>query len=142
MHLQRQDHTANIVKINPTSKFNSRRRSDEYSNESIDPPALSLDERGMIQDCTKSFEKLFGFKRPELVWQHISRLFPQLEGIELIQAGQINSHVQYISRCGHDYQTQTRQGDIFFANLCFVRIEYNGRHSLRLIVNPSKAAAV
>jgi PAS domain S-box-containing protein len=140
MHLQRENHTTNIVKIAPSSNLNSRSKSDERLNESLDPPALSLDERGMIQDCTKSFEQLFGFKRTELVWQHVSRLFPQLDGIELVQAGKINSHLQYISRCGRNYLTQNRQGDMFFANLCFVRVEYNGRHSLRLIVNPSKEA--
>jgi PAS domain S-box-containing protein len=142
MHSQRKDNTTNIYKIDPAAAFNARERSGKSINEQLDPPALSLDERGMIQDCTKSLEKLFGFKRPDLVWQHVSHLIPQLEGIELIQAGKINSHLQYISRCGHNYRTQNRQGDIFFANLCFVQVEYNGRHSLRLIVNPSKEAEV
>jgi hypothetical protein len=34
---------------------------DKYSNKRNDPPALSLDERGMILECSKSFEMLFGF---------------------------------------------------------------------------------
>jgi len=105
-------------------------------NELNDPPALSLDERGMILDCSKSFRTLFGFQRSELVWQHVSTLFPQLAEIDLVQAGQVNSLLSYLCRCGKLYQAINRQGDSFSINLSFVRIEYKGRGILRLIVHP------
>ncbi len=105
-----------------------------------EPPALSLDERGMIQDCSKSFRKLFGFRRSDLVWQHVSTLFPQLEGVELVQAGQVNALLNYLSRCGKIYEAKNRQGDTFSTNLSFVRIEHNGKGILRLIVHPFASA--
>lgn len=108
----------------------------QHLSEEHDPPALSLDERGMILDSSKSFRKLFGFRRSDLVWKHVSSLFPQLADVELVQAGQVNSLLNYLCRCGKLYQAINRQGDKFSINLSFVRIEYKGRGILRLIVHP------
>jgi PAS domain S-box-containing protein len=115
-------------------------RTDENLAVRHDPPALSLDERGMILDCSKTFEKLFGFRRSDLVWRHVSMLFSQLTGVELVQAGQVNPYLKYLCRCGQLFQAQNQQGDTFSSNLSFVRLEYDGRRFLRLIVNPSDRA--
>jgi PAS domain S-box-containing protein len=115
----------------------SAEKTGEYAPERHDPPALSLDERGMILDCSKAFEKLFGFRRSELVWRHVSTLFTQLTGVELVQAGQVNPFLNYLCRCGQLYQAQNRQGDTFSSNLSFVRLEYGGRRFLRLVVRAS-----
>jgi PAS domain S-box-containing protein len=103
--------------------------------EKFDPPALSLDERGMILDCSKSLEKLLGFRRSELVWHHVSMLFSQLEGVELVQGGQVNSLLNYLCRCGQLYQVKNRQGETFSSNLNLFRIENQGKRILRLIVH-------
>ncbi len=105
-----------------------------------DPLALSLDEMGMIHDCSNSFEILFGCGRGDLVGQHVSTLLPQLKGIELVQSGQINPQLNYLCRCGQLYQVQNPQGGTFSSNLSVVRIEYAGRRSLRLIVRPYRMA--
>jgi len=136
MNLQREGCPANESPPPPISIRQVREI--DYSNDRHDPPALSLDDRGMIQDCSKSFERLFGFQRPELVWRHISRLFPQLEHIELVQAGQLNPLLNYLCHCGHLYQVLNQQGDIFLSHLSFVRIEFNGKRYLRLILHPSE----
>jgi hypothetical protein len=116
------------------------------TNESLeqihDPLALSLDERGLIQDCSKSFEKQFGFRRSDLVWQPVSKLFPQLVGVELIKSGQINPLLNYLCRCGQHYEAQNRHGDTLSCNLSFVRVEYNGKRLLRLMVRPSDGVRV
>lgn len=135
MDLQREGNSSR--ESNPSSYAPKLRWADECLTERHDPPALSLDERGMIQDCSKSFEKLFGFQRRDLVWQHFSRLLPQLTGVDLIQAGRLNPLLNYLCHCGHHYQAQNRQGDTFPCNLNFVRVEFGGKRSLRLIVNPS-----
>ena len=114
---------------------------EDCKTEWIEPPALSLDERGLIQDCSKSFERLFGFKRCDLVWQHVSRLLPQLAGVTLVEAGQLNPVLKYLCHCGHHYQAQNQRGDSFPCNLNFVRIEFGGKRSLRLIFNPSSLDA-
>lgn len=108
----------------------------QHLSEQHEPPALSLDERGMILDCSKSFRKLFGFRRGDLVWKHVSTLFPQLADVELVQSGQVNSLLNYLCRCGKLYQAKNRQGDTFSISLNLVRIEYKGKGILRLIVHP------
>jgi PAS domain-containing protein len=111
-------------------------KTNESLEQRLDPLALSLDERGMIQDCSKSFEKQFGFRRSDLVWQPVSKLFPQLVGVELIKAGEVNPLLNYLCRCGQLYEAQNRHGDTLSCNLSFVRIEYNGKRFLRLMVRP------
>lgn len=102
-----------------------------------EPPALTLDERGMIRDCSKSGETLFGYRRHNLVWQHVSMLFPQLSEVALVQQQRLNPLLNFLCRCGKLFQTQNRQGDIFFSKLSFVHLEYDGMYTLRLIVLPS-----
>ena len=102
-----------------------------------EPSALSLGERGLITDCSKSLQILFGFRRSDLVWQPVWKLFPQLAEVELIQAGQVNPLLNYLCRCGQLYQSQNRYGDTFSSNLSIVRLEYEGRRSFRMIVRPS-----
>lgn len=134
MNLTSHDNAAIGVYMPPLTT--PQERADEYSIERNDPPALSLDERGMILECSKSFEMLFGFRYNDLVWHHVSLLFPQLMGVELVQAGQLNPLLNYLCRCGHLYQTRNRQGDSFFSRLSFVFIGYDGSQSLRMIVRP------
>jgi hypothetical protein len=45
---------------------------------------MTLDEQGYIRECDKSVETLFGYCQHELVWQHISCLFPKLTEFALI----------------------------------------------------------
>ena len=99
-----------------------------------DPPALSLDERGMIKDCNKSFEKLVGFRRAKLVWHHVSTVFPELKEVELFQKGQINPMLSYLSRCGQQYRIQHSLGGTISERLNFVSIDNGGKRVLRLIV--------
>ena len=135
MDLQRESDSFN--ESGPSSYVKNQGWTDGFITERNDPPALSLDERGMIQDCSKSFEKLFGFKRCDLVWQHISRLLPQLSEVDLVQTGRLNPFLNYLCHCGHRYEVQNRKGDYFLCNLSFVHVEFGGKRSLRLIVNPS-----
>lgn len=101
-----------------------------------EPPALSLGERGMIQDCSQSFEMLSGFRRSELILQPVSNMFPQLAGVELVQSGQVNPMLRYLCRCGHLYHAKNRWGECFSSILSVIRLEFDGRPSLRVIVRP------
>jgi PAS domain S-box-containing protein len=140
MNLLREDPT--IIETNNSFLTKLPEETSKSLEQSHDPLALSLDERGMIQDCSKSFEKQFGFRRSELVWQPVSKLFPQLVGVELIKSGQINPLLNYLCRCGQLYEAQNRHGDTLSCNLSFVRIEYNGKRFLRLMVRPSDGVRV
>ncbi|MBU0622739.1 MAG: PAS domain-containing protein [Gammaproteobacteria bacterium] len=102
----------------------------------IDLPTLSLDEGGVIHDCSRSFEKLLGFLRDDLVQCHISMLLPQLYGVELVQGGHFNPLLNYLCRCGHHFQVQNRKGDSLAINLNFAHVGYDGSRFLKMFVHP------
>lgn len=104
-----------------------------------DPPALSLDEHGVIHDCSNAFEKLFGFLRDELVERHISTVLPQLTGVELVQAGHFNPLLNYLCRCGHHFLVQTQKGDTMAINLNFVHVGYDGSRFLKMFVHTPRS---
>lgn len=110
----------------------------ERTMEWYEPPALALDETGVIQRCSESCEELFGYTSLDLVTQHISRLFPQLSSHELIIDGRLNPMLDFLCHCGHRFQGRHRHGGTFQSELNFVRLEHGGRRSLRLIVRPLK----
>ena len=102
-----------------------------------EPPALTLDERGMIRDCNKSGERLFGYQRHDLIWQHVSKLLPQLSGVALIREGRINSLLGFFCHCGRVFQARNRLGNTFPSELSFVHLEREGMRILRVIVHHS-----
>jgi PAS domain S-box-containing protein len=101
-----------------------------------EPPAISLDEHGLIHDINASCERLFGYQRPDLLNNHISKLFSQLADVELIRDGQVNPSLNYRCRCGHFFQAQNQKGDIFSCNLSFVRVGNEEKRNFRMIVHP------
>jgi PAS domain S-box-containing protein len=111
----------------------------DYST-AINPPALTLDQCGVIQDCTDAIEKLFGFSRNELVQHHISHLLPQLSEIKLLNDGRLNSRIIFLAHCGHLFKAQARDGAEFFSELFFSQLGYGQKQTLRLIVRPSDYA--
>ncbi len=138
MNLQINDITP--VKSGTIFLAKQRRRTEQTRPAWHEPPALSLDERGMIKDCSKSFERLAGYRRSELVWHHVSMVFPQLGEIELFQAGQINPMLHYLSHCGHIYQMLNHLGYSLSSNISFFTLENSGKKILRLVVCPLESA--
>ena len=129
-----------VIETNAPSYAVRQERINEYPTEWDEPPALTIDERGMIRDCSKSGEKLFGYWRHDLVWQHISMLFPKLSGVALVQEGRFNPLLNFLCRCGKLYQSQNRQGYALSCYLSFVHLEHDGMRTLRLIVSPYENA--
>lgn len=124
--------------MNPVNEVDSAIEiNPSYYIEWQEPPVLTLDERGMIRDCSKSGESLFGYRRHNLVWQHVSMLFPQLSGVALVREERFNPQLNFLCHCGKLFQTRNRQGDTFLSKLSFVSLENDGRRTLRLIVQPS-----
>lgn len=103
-----------------------------------EPPALSLDERGMIRDCNRAAEKLSGYLRSELVWRHVSLLLPQLPENSLISGGRFNPKLNFLCHCGHLFHLQHSNGSSLRSELHLVELNNSGRGSLRLIFTPVK----
>jgi PAS domain-containing protein len=102
-----------------------------------DPPALILDERGMICDCSKAGEILFGYPRQDMVWQHVSKLLPELSEIQLVKNGQFNPQLGFLCHCGHHFQATNRLGNVFLSELHFVILNDAETRQIRMIVQPS-----
>ena len=97
---------------------------------------LTLNEQGMVCDCTILTGDLFGYRHGELAWGHISELMPELAAIKLICDGQINPRLRFLSHIGHRFQLLSLGGkpvDVKF----FIRdIENQGRRYLRAMIFP------
>ncbi len=101
-----------------------------------DPAALTLDERGMICDCSKAAERLLCCLRSDLVWRHVSLLLPQfVEGV-LMQDGQLNPRISFLCHCGHLFQVQGPEGRAFSSELRLFELNNSGRRTVRLILCP------
>ena len=102
-----------------------------------EPVALILDESGMICDCSKTSEELFGYNLRELISLHVSKLLPQLSEIELVQNGQVNPRLVYLCHCGHLFKAQSHHGGSFLSELCLVCLYNAGKRILKLFILPS-----
>lgn len=101
-----------------------------------EPADIFLDEDGMIQKCSKSFEMLFGYRSADLFERHISTLFPQLSADMLVKDNHFNPKLAFLCRCGHLFQAQDARGHTFKSELSFVSIRNGAHRRLRLIVRP------
>lgn len=133
LHLKHED----AIEPQNHPQAGSQKRLGEVASKHEELPVLLLDEDGMIQDCNKPVENLFGYQLSDLVWQHISCLFPQLSKLALIQKGQINPKLHFITHCGHIFLGLNRQGNPIPNELSFIRLDQHGSNTLRLILRPS-----
>lgn len=99
--------------------------------------ALTLNDCGMVRDCSRAGEALFKYCRSELVLRHVSLLLPQLAALELMQDGQINPHLRFLCRVGHPFHAVTQDGEHFPTILFFNRVGGTAREGMILIVRPS-----
>lgn len=100
-----------------------------------EPAALIIDGRGMIRDCNRSGEALFGYRRSELAWRHVSMLLPKLAEFDLMPKGEPNPRLRYLCRIGQRFQVLPRDKNPFTGDLFLNRL--NGPDRLSLIVRPA-----
>jgi len=95
---------------------------------------LLLDQRGMIRGCNGASENLFGYRRSEVVWQHVSMLLPQLADTELVCAGQLNPRLLFLCRIGGYFKAQKQNGQSFASDLFLLNLSNSDSSDLRMIV--------
>ena len=99
-----------------------------------EPAALSLDRNGVIYDCNKSAEELFGFRHGDLIAHHISLLLPQLSQTEWLQDGSPNPHLTFLCRIGQLFYAIAHDGSQFNSRLFLIDLNNEERPQLRLII--------
>jgi len=103
--------------------------------------ALVVNGRGTILDCDPSGEALFGYRRNELVGQHVSMLLPQLAEVDLLQNGQINPYLRFLCRIGRNFTAVTEGGEHFVSELFLNLPGSIDPPRLSLIVRPAETFA-
>lgn len=98
-----------------------------------EPPTLILDKWGVIVDCSEDGEMFFGYGRKELARQHVSRVLPQLAGLELLENGEPAPYFSFLCHIGHAFEVKPRAGAAFLSRLSLVCLTHAGQTNLRLI---------
>ena len=97
---------------------------------------LTLSDNGLIRECNKAFERLFGFTQKMLLWQHVSMLLPQLAGVAIVREGEINHRLHYLAHIGHRFEMLCLGGGRRAVRICLNDGENSGRHYVRLTLCP------
>jgi PAS domain S-box-containing protein len=105
--------------------------------DSAEQAYLTLDESGLICYCSKGIEDHFGYKLEDLVWRHLSRIFPKLLVLPLTQGGELNPKLKYLCHCGHQFEILDKQGNTVLTEVHLVKLANSGNSSIRLILGPT-----
>jgi PAS domain S-box-containing protein len=114
--------TANSLQMkNPQA--NSYRFSGVPDPGKVDLAVFTLDDLGMIRNCSHACEQVFGYRPDELMGRHVSMLLPELPDTELVQEGRINSKLAFLCRCAIAFQARHRDGRHFPSELFINRLD-------------------
>ena len=127
-------------KIHNLSHANRQMLTNEKPTARYSSPMLALDVDGLIQECGESIATIFGYREHELVWQHISCLFPSFAEVALMQGSRLNPLLGYLCHCDHVFEAISKQGQVVICNLNFFLVENKGTPNLRMIVRPVTSA--
>ena len=97
---------------------------------------LTLHYNGMITECNKAGGKLLGCLPSELIWQHISRLLPQLKNVALMEGSNLNPYLHFLSRVGYRFDVISLRGARLIARVFFCEIGSMEHRFLRVIICP------
>jgi PAS domain S-box-containing protein len=103
------------------------------ANRPAEAATITLDDEGLIQDCSSTCEQAFGYPRAELLGRHVSLLVPKLEGTELVKQNHINSRLAFLCHCAIPFRARRRDGSSFASQLFFNRLD-NNKFGLRMII--------
>ena len=84
-----------------------------------EPVSIALSEDGLIHECNSVCESIFGYPQEELLGQHISLLFPNLESVPLVRSSEVNPRLKYLSHCAIPFLSIKRNGKRFASELFF-----------------------
>jgi len=107
------------------------------SSSEPDLAVLTLNELGVIRDCSWACEQVFGYLPEELAGRHVSMLLPQLPDTNLVQEGRINSRLAHLCHCAFAFQARRRDGRCFASELF---INHLGSHNVVVLVRKLEAS--
>lgn len=118
-------------------QVNSPQANTHASSSGPDLAVLTLNELGVIRDCSQACEQVFGYLPEELAGRHVSVLLPQLPDTDLVQEGRINSRLAHLCHCAFAFQARRRDGRCFTSELF---INFLGSHNVVVLVRNLEAS--
>jgi hypothetical protein len=97
---------------------------------------LTLHYNGMITECNKAGSRLLRCKPSELIWQHISRLLPQLKNVALMEGSNLNPYLHFLTRVGYRFEVISLSGARLIARVFFCEVGSTEHRFLRVIICP------
>ena len=97
---------------------------------------LTLYDNGLIKDCNKAGGRLLGCAPNDLMWQHVSKLLPQLQAMVLFIDKKLNPRLRYLSRIGQHFEVITCTGIRYVCEIFFREFDQLGTRFLRIIICP------
>jgi len=97
---------------------------------------LTLHYNGMITECNKAGSKLLRCMPSELIWQHISRLLPQLKNVALMEGSNLNPYLHFLTRVGYRFEVMSLSGARLIARVFFCEVGSTEHRFLRVIICP------
>lgn len=91
---------------------------------------LALDDHGKVLECNPTCEQRFGYRKDELTGRHISTLFPELGGMELVMEERINSRLAFLCHSGIPFRALHRDGKQLTSEVFINRLD---RHNVVLL---------
>ena len=128
--------TSSIPQVNPS--LANMNASSCISNAGMNElAALTLDDFGVIRDCSYECEQVFGYLMDELAGRHVSIILPQLPNTGLVQDGRINSRLAYLCHCAVAFQARRHDGSCFASELFINRLD---SHNVVVLVRSLEAS--
>lgn len=128
--------TSSIPQVNP-SLANMNASSCISSAGMNELAALTLDDFGVIRDCSRECEQVFGYLMDELAGRHVSIILPQLPSTGLVQDGRINPRLAYLCHCAVAFQARRHDGSYFAGELFINRLD---SHNVAVLVRSLEAS--
>ena len=88
-----------------------------------DLATLALDDHGLVLECDPTCERRYGYRRDELEGRHISILFPELQGFDLVVDERVNSRLAFLCQSNIPFQARHRDGGKMSSQLFINRLD-------------------
>ncbi len=124
--------TPSLIEYKRPSAAKQAAAIDEDENRLI----LTLHYNGMITECNKAGSRLLNCRPSELVWQHISRLLPQLKNVALMEGANLNPYLHFLTRVGYKFDVMSLKGARLVAKVFFCEVGNIEHRYLRVIICP------
>lgn len=125
--------TPSLIEYKHSSAIKQAVASDDSDENRL---VLTLHFNGMITECNKAGSRLLGCLPSELIWQHISRLLPQLKNVALMNGANLNPYLHFLSRVGYKFDVISLKGVHLIARVFFCEIGSMEHRFLRVIICP------